>query len=202
MRTLFLIVLIVQSGWAQRDMLLFDEFDQPVSEQEFNRPRDRDLFMTLFYRNDSTSIGKIFRRDEYATIEPSQLEEVRRFLEHASGRTVRRDHYLIINYYHRQSYEPSGSCFRNYVRDKKYKRFLKQQEQVSQFFVTSPDFRTQEPNIVHDAENIIGRAMFRWSMDCGSFVIVSPNGTIFRHWGEYRQDDIPKRLIDLQQRSE
>lgn len=196
---IYLLLLCGFSAVAQREMMLFDEKDKPISREDFERPRDAELYMTLYYTNEATAIGKIFRRDEFGKIEPSELEQVRRFLEHVTARSIPRQNYLIINYYHQASYNTNGNCFRNFVRDKRYKRFLKEQENVSQFFVTAPDFKTTEAGVVHDAENTIGRTLFRWSMDCGSFVILAPDGAIFRHWGEYKRDVIPKRLRELKE---
>jgi hypothetical protein len=98
---------------------------------------------------------------------------------------------IIINFYINPVQIPNGSCIDHYTSDYSYKRYLKKNKNISQFFVTEKMYVYKKKNITEDKNGIIKKLLFEDATWCGNYIIIAPDGKFYRRYGEYRQEEIP-----------
>lgn len=101
---------------------------------------------------------------------------------------------IILNFYIKPETVPNGSCIDYYTNDYSYKRFLKKNKNISQFFITEKAYDYKRKNVIFDKNGEIKKLLFENAKLCGNYIIIMPNGRYVRKYGEYRQDEIPKLI--------
>ncbi len=115
-------------------------------------------------------------------------------LSRLSGTEVDKAKIIVLNFYLKPEKKPNGSCIDHYTNDSRYKRFIKKQKNVVQFFVTEQSYSYRGKNILEDKNGVVKNIAFEDARLCGNYIIIFQDGEVIRQFGEYRQDEIPKLL--------
>ena len=118
------------------------------------------------------------------------LEELSQF----SGIKIDKMSVVIVNFYIKPKTEPNGSCIDYYTNDYAYKRFIKKNKNIVQFFITEQSYFYNRKNVLEDKNDEIKKLLFEKAKSCGNYIIIKPTGEFIRKLGEYRQDEIPKLI--------
>ena len=113
-------------------------------------------------------------------------------LSRLSGIKIDKTSTLILNFYTKPATAPNGSCIDHYTSDTSYKRFIKKNKTIVQFFITEKMYHYNKANVIEDKNEVIKKMVFENAKLCGNYIIIKPSGAFTRKYGEYRQDDIPK----------
>jgi hypothetical protein len=115
-------------------------------------------------------------------------------LSQLSGIKIDKMSVLVVNFYIKPETEPNGSCIDYYTNDYAYKRFIKKNKNIVQFFITEQSYIYNRKNVLEDKNDEIKKLLFEKAMPCGNYIIIKPTGEFIRKFGEYRQDEIPKLI--------
>jgi len=197
---LFLICSLVSiSSLAQvaaKKEVLLDENGKQISEDEFNKkvtpPGNKHTYTIT--ETDSVVYGRLVPFREYGTISNQDKQSVIEELEKISGKRINGSQTLIINFYYVEPVKNQRPCIDHYTSDGTYRRFIKRNEDIAQFFITTKAYNYEKDMVYEDANGIIGKLLFPNKIYCGNYIIISPNGHYYKQVSEYRQDDIPKIL--------
>ena len=116
-------------------------------------------------------------------------------LSSLSGIKIGKTDTVILNFYIRPETEPNGSCIDYYTNDSSYKRFVKKNKNIVQFFITEKMYSYKHGKVIEDKNDEIKKLIFQNAKLCGNYAIIKPNGEFIRKYGEYRQDEIPKLVL-------
>lgn len=144
------------------------------------------LFTTNLY-SQVFDKGKLNEKDRINLIEE---------LSNLTGFKIDPTKIIVINFYLEPETEPNGSCIDHYTNDSSYKRFVKRNKNISQFFITQKEYVYKKNRVIEDKNDLIRKVIFEKAEQCGNFFILMIDGEFIRKYGEYRQDEIPK-LIKL-----
>ena len=113
-------------------------------------------------------------------------------LSSLSGVKIDETKTLILNFYVKPETEPNGSCIDHYTDDYAYKRFIKKNKDIVQFFISEKMYIYKNKKVIEDKNDFVRELIFDKAEQCGNYIIIKPNGEFIRKYGEYRQDEIPK----------
>lgn len=142
------------------------------------------LCFLLFF---SKSIAQEFEKGKLSSSDKTILINE---LNLISEKTIDESNIIIINFYIEKDLNPDNLCIDYYVNDKKYKKFIKRNKKINQFFITEQNYNYNKKDVIEDKNNIIKTVLFENAKWCGNFIIIKPDGTFTKKYGEYRQDDI------------
>lgn len=108
-----------------------------------------------------------------------------------TGVKIEDSNIIIINFFINPDIIPHGSCIDHYTSDYSYKRYLKKNKNITQFFVTEKMYVYKKKSVAEDKNGIIKKLLFENATYCGNYIILLPDGKFYRRYGEYRQDEIP-----------
>lgn len=108
-----------------------------------------------------------------------------------TGVKIEDSNIIIINFFVNPDITPHGSCIDHYAHDYSYKRYLKKNKNITQFFVTEKMYVYKKKNVTEDKNGIIKKLLFEDATWCGNYIIIAPDGKFYRRYGEYIQDEIP-----------
>lgn len=144
------------------------------------------LFSTTFYAQGFDN-GKLNEIDRIKLIEE---------LSKLTGFKIDQTKTVIINFYIKPKVEPNGSCIDHYTDDYAYKRFIKKNKNIIQFFITQKEYVYKKNKVIEDKNDLIKKIIFENAKQCGNYVIIKFDGEFIRKYGEYRQDEIPKLVTE------
>jgi hypothetical protein len=147
------------------------------------------LFASLIFGTSFYSQGF-----EKGVLEENNRIELLGELAELSGIKIDKMSILVLNFYIKPETEPNGSCIDYYTNDYAYKRFIKKNKNIVQFFITEQSYVYNRRNVLEDKNDEIKKLLFEKAMSCGNYIIIKPNGEFIRKFGEYRQDEIPKLI--------
>lgn len=101
---------------------------------------------------------------------------------------------IVLNFFIKPETVPNGSCIDYYTIDSSYKRQIKKNKNILQFFITAKMYDYRKKNVVEDKNGTIEKLLFENAKLCGNYIIIFPNGKYIRKYGEYRQDEITKLI--------
>ena len=142
------------------------------------------LFTTNLY-SQVFDKGKLNEKDRINLIEE---------LSNLTGLKIDQNKTIVINFYLAPEIEPNGSCIDYYTNDSSYKRFVKKNKNIIQFFITQKEYVYKKKRVIEDKNDLIRKMMFEKAEQCGNFIILKIDGEFIRKYGEYRQDEIPKLI--------
>ena len=111
-----------------------------------------------------------------------------------SGKTIDGSKTIIINFYIEKDLNPGNLCIDHYVNDKKYNKFIKKNKIINHLFITEQNYNYGKKNVFEDKNNTIKNLLFENAEWCGNYIIIKPDGSFIRKYGEYIQDDIPNLI--------
>jgi hypothetical protein len=176
---------------------LLDENDFRIEQNLFKEKIKNPDYQYVVYENDTALIGKILRREDFGKISQNERTEIVKSIKEITGKKIEDSQTIVLNFYYKDSPEPKGSCIDHYLSDTTYKRFLKKQKNLFQVFITEKNYSYKSENTFEDKQDRIRKALFKYPVRCGNYIIIMPNGDFYRKLGEYRQDQIPEKLINL-----
>lgn len=177
---------------------LFDENDQLISQDQFkNKLKDKKIEL-ITYEIDTAFIGRFLKKKDIGILSSSEKTKIYNTLENISSKKIDDTKTTIINFFYKDNPEPNGSCIDYYVNDERYKKFLKNNNSINQFFITENNYEYKNKNVYQDKNDIIRTTLFKYKFACGNYIIIKPNGSFYRKLGEYKQDEIPKNLKNIE----
>nr|WP_297309248.1 hypothetical protein [uncultured Flavobacterium sp.] len=144
-------------------------------------------FLFFFYKSFAQEFEK-------GNISPTNKITLINELNSISDKTIDGTKTIIINFYIEKDLNPENLCIDHYVNDKKYKKFIKKNKLINQFFITEQNYNYDKKYVIEDKNNTIKNLLFENAEWCGNYIIIKPDGSFIRKYGEYIQDDIPHLL--------
>lgn len=196
---LLLLLLLSCNLFAQtkaKKKIFLDENNKTITESELKSrvvPPDY-IFVSSTIENDTTIIKKLVLRKELGVISDENRFKIIAALEEISGNKIIPSQIIIINFFYEGDDNGSKTrTIKHYSSDKAYKRFLKKNPHITQFFITENSFKYSNDNIFKDSNDKIKDMIFQYPF-YSNYIIIKPDGHYFKHVGEYRQWDIPAIL--------
>lgn len=177
---------------------LFDENDQLISQDQFKNKLNDKKIELITYEIDTAFIGRFLKKKEIGILSSSDKIKIYNAIQNISKKKIDDSKTIIINFFYKDNPEPNGSCIDYYVTDKAYKKFLDNNNSISQFFITEKNYDYKNKNVYQDKNDIIRATLFKYKFACGNYIIIQPNGNFYRKLGEYKQDEIPQNLINFE----
>ncbi len=177
--------------------ILNDENSKPIKMKEFKEKiKDRNYVYSLI-ENDTAYIGKISFRESIGEITPDLRLSLIKYLGEITESKIDSTKNIVINFFYNPKVKPNGSCIDHYTSDRKYMKYLKKNENSIQFFITEKNYNYGKKHVFEDKDDFLRQLLFKYDFGCGNYIIIKNNGTILRRLGEYRQDEIRKKLKKL-----
>lgn len=178
---------------AKKEILL-DENGKQITAVEFkkNVTPPGNKYTYTKYENDTVVYGRLVPFRSYGVLDEQVKAKIINELTQLTGNEVDKSKTIIINYYYIEPVKNQRPCIDHYTSDKAYKRFIKKNEDIAQFFITTQGYRYKKDDVFEDKNYVIGKAVFPDEIYCGNYIIIKPNGQYYKQVGEYRQDHIPK----------
>lgn len=163
-----------------------------ISESDFNNIVADKKILIYTMENDSLIIKKIFQHDTKGFLEAEQVAIIRRVIEKLTAVQVQKTDTLVINFFIYPNRIVNGSCVDFYTNDRKYKNFFKKKKNshIKQFFLTEATFEYKKDGVFRDKQAIVQDICFNDAFDCGNYIIVYPDNSFIKKYGEYRQAEI------------
>lgn len=177
---------------------LFDENDQLINQDQFKNKLNDKKIELITYEIDTAFIGRFLKKRDIGILSSSEKIKIYNALQNISTKKIDYSKTIIINFFYKDIPEPDGSCIDYYVTDKAYKKFLDNNNSISQFFITEKNYDYKNKNVYQDKNDIIRATLFKYRFVCGNYIIIQPNGHFYRKLGEYKQDEIPQNLNNFE----
>lgn len=177
---------------------LFDENDQLINQDQFKNKLNDKKIELITYEIDTAFIGRFLKKKDIGILSSSEKIKIYNALQNISTKKIDDSKTIIINFFYKDIPEPDGSCIDHYVTDKAYKKFLENNNSISQFFITEKNYEYKNKNVYQDKNDIIRATLFKYRFVCGNYIIIQPNGHFYRKLGEYKQDEIPQNLNNFE----
>ena len=163
-----------------------------ISESDFNNIVSDKKILIYTIENDSLIVKKIFQHDTKGFLDAEQVAIIRRVIEKLTAVQVQKTDTLVINFFIYPNKAPNGSCIDFYTGDRNYKSFFKKKKNshIKQFFLTEATFEYKKDGVFRDKQAIIEDFCFNDAFDCGNYIIVYPDNSFIKKYGEYRQAEI------------
>lgn len=171
---------------------LIDENNQFITSDQFKSKVQNKELELFAYEIDTALIARFVKKRDIGSLTIQEKTTIIEELQKISNSKIDVTKILIINFFYKDNPEPNGSCIDYYTNDKVYKKNLTKNNDVIQFFITQKDYQYKNKNVLQDTNDIIRKILFKYKIDCGNYIIIKPDGSFFRKFGEYRQDEILK----------
>ena len=113
-----------------------------------------------------------------------------------SGRCAEPDKTIIINFFYPDTQNPERPIIDRYVKDPAYKRDIKRNEDIEQFYITSNGFvYNAQENVYQDKTNVI-QELFLLG-DSSNYIIIKPDGHYLLRLGEHHRDEIVDKAKEI-----
>ncbi|TRO66836.1 hypothetical protein [Christiangramia sabulilitoris] len=73
-------------------------------------------------------------------------------------------------------------------------KYFKKNDNSIQFFFTEKNYDYGKKHVFKDKDDFIRQLFFNYDFGCGNYIIIKNDASIFRMLGEYRQDEIIKKM--------
>ena len=194
--TLILIFIINTIAYSQ-DKEYVDDFGNVLSKTEFKKLKEKGGFVIRLKKNKRFNKG-IIPREYYGQISDSLKSSILNFLESNSNFKVSPNDKIIINYAidHKCNIinGPNNSNFKLYL-----KTITKNKDLA--LFIVIDDYDDKAKNQIVDRYDLIKNNFFKyihWDLDsqykCGGVLLIYPDNTFLRIYGEYNPMDIFDRV--------
>lgn len=178
--------------------ILLDENGKYISATDFKKtiasPEHKYTFSR--FENDTAVFAHVILRKQTGFLSAEQRNTIADELYLISGRKVNKKQVIIINFFTTQPIDTDHDI-NFYTIDGSYKRFFKQHPEHAQFFITEKGFIYNKDFVFEDRNSIIQDMLFR-NLFLESYIIIKPDGSFYRQVGEYRQDEIPEKIMSSQ----
>lgn len=191
MKKQYLILLFLSlSLFAQKKEYILDENNTTISQNEFAvRMKAPSKYVYATIENDTSIITQLAIREQKGKLQPGQRERIVQSLKVISGRYVEPEKTIIINFFYPDTQNPERPIIDRYVKDPTYKRQVKRNKEIEQFYVTSSGFVYDvQENVYQDKTGVI-QELFRLG-DSSNYIIIKPDGSYLLRLGEHRRDEI------------
>jgi len=196
--TIIVLYFSLQALHAQtpaKEGLLFDEKGDIISQQVFEQKAKTGNYTWIFKESKDSISARLLLKEEYETITANDREKITEALQEITGKPISENQTIIINFYQKENPTPNQKpCIDHYTSDRVYKNFIHRNKQYFQAFVTTKDFIYGKDFVHEDKHDIIRKLLFKYTSDCGNYIVIKPDGKFYRYTGEYRQDKIPAKL--------
>jgi len=196
-----LFILLSLNCFSQKNskaQYLFDENDQLISQDQFKNKLNDKKIELITYEIDTAFIGRFLKKKDIGILSSSEKIKIYNALQNISTKKIDDSKTIIINFFYKDNPEPNGSCIDYYVTDKAYRKFLENNTSLNQFFITEKNYDYKNKNVYQDKNDIIRATLFKYKFACGNYIIIHPNGNFYRKLGEYKQEEIPQNLINIE----
>lgn len=173
---------------------LIDENNQFITSDQFKSKVENRELELYAYEIDTALIARFIKKRDIGTLTIPEKTTIIEELQKISNSKIDVTKILIINFFYKDNPKPNGNCIDYYTNDKVYKKNLTKNNNLIQFFITEKDYQYKNKNVLQDTNDIIRKTLFKYKMDCGNYIIINPDGSFFRKFGEYRQDEILKMI--------
>lgn len=196
---LYIIFILIFSDFSysqnsDKKEFLYDENWKLIEMKDFKEKIKNRNYTYKFVENDTAYIGKILFREEIGKITINDRGLVVDYLKKITNSEVDSTKNIVINFFFKPENKPNGSCIDHYTSDNKYKRYFKKNNSDVQFFITQKNYNYKKKNVFEDNEDFIRELLFKYYFSCGNYIIIKPNGEFLLRRGEYRQDEIKKKI--------
>ena len=200
MKILLLFLFINASLYSQvKKEYLYNEFDQLITEEVFKKKlafKEKNGAPKYYFyitENDSTAIVRLFLFENKGILKEGVRDKVVSDLGKITGVTINNDDIIIINFFIEEKVRNQRPCIDHYTSDRDYKKFIKKNPQIKQFFITRKGYNYDKEFVYEDVNYTI-QSLFPYAKQCGNYIIIKPNGHFLRRFSEYRQRDIPQKV--------
>ncbi len=183
--------------FSQKKEYYYDYDWNQITEQVYN---NRSLYRAhrIKIEKDSVIINKLEHGKEYGTLSLDSLTKLRAYLKKISGKTLKENNIIVINYYPgKDPCNSSGTRTKGEYKFhyKRYLKKLKKKGKIDQFFIYKSrdnlDKYESKYAIWHkDSRKKIEETFFRFHYNCGSFVVINSNGQYFIRKSEHALGEI------------
>ncbi|MGY0393285.1 hypothetical protein ACW5R3_12090 [Bizionia sp. KMM 8389] len=177
--------------------ILNDENSKLIGIKEFKEKIEDRNYVYSLIENDTAYIGKISFRESTGKITPDLRISLIKYLGEITESKVDSTKNIVINFFYSSKVEPNSSCIDHYTSDRNYMRFFKKNENSIQFFITEKNYDYGKKHVFEDKDDFLRQLFFKYDFGCGNYIIIKNNGAILKRLGEYRQDEIRRKLKKL-----
>jgi len=187
--SLLFFTLIFSTCFSQTNY--YDEYDKKITKEEFIKRYDENRGVLISHRTetDSTTEVKLLQKITSGYLANESRLKIIKELNELSGKKIDTSDTIIINFYFKSEKESGSTCIDHYTNDVKFKRFVRKNKNISQFFVGQRGYKHK--NCLEDENRLIRLYLFKYDFACGNYIIIRPNGQYLLNIGEYKQSIIP-----------
>lgn len=170
--------------------ILLDENGNTISADVFKSKMALPsiYFYTVSEIEDTRTI-RLALKQVTGKLEAGQRDRILKTLESLTGKTVAPDETIIINFFFVEKTGNKRLMIDNYTTDKAYTRFLKRNSDIRQFSLTAKGYAYNKNGVIEDTTGTL-QELFPYESGA-NYIIIRPDGSFLKRYGEYRQDDIP-----------
>lgn len=184
----------IYSQVREKKEILYDVNWQLLSLKEFKEKVKDRKFIYKLTENDTAYVGKLFLREKVGKIKAEERIDLIDYLEKISKTQIDSSNTIVINFFFKPPNPPNGSCIDNYTSSRKYRKYFKKNDGISQFSIVQKGFNYKKNNVLEDKERFIRNLLFKYYFSCGNYIIIKEDGSYLRRLGEYRQSEIPHKI--------
>lgn len=170
---------------------LVDENNKVIPINQFKSRISPPEYKYLYFitENDTSVIAKTIQRIQYGTISKEERKVIINYLKEISGIQVLDNQHIIINYFFEENTTNQKKLIDVYTSDTAFKKSLKKNKNIAQFFITEKDLEYNKEGIFIDKENRLSELVFKYPFTA-NYIIIRPDGKFYLQVGEYRQNEI------------
>lgn len=191
MKYIVLILLSSLSTFAQTTKeILLDENGNTISAEVFkSKMAPPSIYFYTVSENDDTRTISLALREVTGKLEEGQRAEIVQTLKSLTGKEIAPTETIIINFFFVEKTGNQRLMIDNYTTDKAYARFLKRNSDIRQFSLTAKGYPYNKNGVIEDTTGTL-QELFPYESGA-NYIIIRPDGSFLKRFGEYRQDDIP-----------
>jgi hypothetical protein len=184
----------------------YDENMKPIRKKVYHKQKYHNRTVNINYETDTAIIYTRVPVENVGFIKPQALAALRKDLETSSGIAIDTNNTIVINFY--PGPDPcylAGTKDKNVLRHyhEKYQIYLKELGQVSQFYVyqeySGLEIYEGVVEWMPDLNKRVEDNFFIYHYDCGSIVVINPNGKFISFFSEYSIEQVCRYILYLRQ---
>tara|TARA_R110002124_G_scaffold120895_6_gene279034 strand:+ start:94103 stop:94726 length:624 start_codon:yes stop_codon:yes gene_type:complete len=171
----------------------FNEVSDRITSVEFKNGINYQFNLPRTVENDTAVFNLLIARQSYGQLNSEERKQFFQLLEKTTNNKVDTSTTVIINFFH----GGEGKSIKHHTRDRPYISKTRKIKELTQFFITEKGYfySHRKPPVFEDAYDIIRRLFFPIHFRGGNYLIIKPDGSFYRYYGEYPQSEIiPKAL--------
>lgn len=189
----YFVFFVMVFSFAQnlKKQIYLDENGKAITKEEFAKTFTQKGFYYKIIETDSAKIGKIIKLFDSGELEPETAKKIRTETENISKIKIDSTDVLVINFFYKEDAQVFNKhCLNFYKKDSSYKNFFKKNRTLKQVFVLEENYNYQEKNLFVDEKNNIKTLAFPDGSSCTSYIIIFPDNSYIRDYGEHKYQTI------------